>query len=35
LSWSHLRLLLPIDDLLKRDFYIEIARQRLQSAEQG
>ena len=26
LSWSHLRLLLPIDDPLKRDFYIEIAR---------
>jgi predicted nuclease of restriction endonuclease-like (RecB) superfamily len=26
LSWSHLRLLLPIDDTLKRDFYVEIAR---------
>jgi predicted nuclease of restriction endonuclease-like (RecB) superfamily len=26
LSWSHLRLLLPIDDPLKRDFYLEIAR---------
>jgi predicted nuclease of restriction endonuclease-like (RecB) superfamily len=26
LSWSHLRLLLPIDDPLKRNFYIEIAR---------
>jgi hypothetical protein len=26
LTWSHLRLLLPIDDPLKRDFYIEIAR---------
>jgi predicted nuclease of restriction endonuclease-like (RecB) superfamily len=26
LSWSHVRLLLPIDDPLKRDFYIEIAR---------
>ena len=26
LSWSHLRLLLPIDDPLKRDFYVEIAR---------
>jgi predicted nuclease of restriction endonuclease-like (RecB) superfamily len=25
LTWSHLRLLLPIDDPLKRDFYIEIA----------
>jgi predicted nuclease of restriction endonuclease-like (RecB) superfamily len=26
LSWSHLRLLMFIDDPLKRDFYIEIAR---------
>jgi predicted nuclease of restriction endonuclease-like (RecB) superfamily len=26
LSWSHLRLLLTVDDPLKRDFYIEIAR---------
>ena len=28
LSWSHLRLLMPIDDPLKRDFHIELARQR-------
>lgn len=26
LSWSHLRLIIQIDELLKRDFYIEICR---------
>lgn len=26
LSWSHLRLIIQIDDPLKRDFYIEICR---------
>jgi predicted nuclease of restriction endonuclease-like (RecB) superfamily len=26
LSWSHLRLLIYIDDLLKREFYIEIGK---------
>ena len=26
LSWSHIRLLLPVDDPLKRDFYIEMCK---------
>lgn len=34
LSWSHLRLLLGIDDRLKRDFYIEIGRQEHWSVRQ-
>ncbi len=27
LSWSHLRLMLPVDDALKRDFYLTMCRQ--------
>ena len=34
LSWSHLRLLLGIDDPLKRDFYIEMGRQEHWSVRQ-
>ena len=34
LSWSHLRLLVVIDDPLKRDFYIEIGRQEHWSVRQ-
>ncbi|MDP2785572.1 MAG: PDDEXK nuclease domain-containing protein [Sulfurimicrobium sp.] len=34
LSWSHLRLLVGIDDPLKRDFYIEIGRQEHWSVRQ-
>lgn len=34
LSWSHLRLLVGIDDPLKRDFYIEMGRQERWSVRQ-
>jgi predicted nuclease of restriction endonuclease-like (RecB) superfamily len=34
LSWSHLRLLAGVDDVLKREFYIEIGRQERWSVRQ-
>lgn len=34
LSWSHLRLMLPVDDALKRDFYLTMCRQEAWSVRQ-